>query len=98
MVLVREIAARPANIGNLQGAKRRNDVIADTARIGNWGIRTHPDALVQPVAEVLGELAEKVPIDFCSRFGGIDGQMSGLRSRKSRGKKQHRKSGASGRE
>src|SRR5262249_16191461 len=55
VVFVREAAARPANVRRLYRLQCGDDVVADAPRIRNWGIRTDPYALINAMAEVLGE-------------------------------------------
>src|SRR5262249_61229458 len=72
VVFVREAAARPANVRRLYRLQRGDAVVADTPRIRNWGTRPDPYALVNAVAEVLGELAEDIAINLRSGLGHVN--------------------------
>ena len=63
VVLVGEAAARPAEDGDVELLQRRDDVVADAARVGDRRVLADPDALVDAAAEVLGEVAVDVPVD-----------------------------------
>ena len=60
VVLVAEAAARPAQHGDFQGLEGLQHVRAVTVHVRDGGILAHPDALVDALSEVLGELA----VDF----------------------------------
>ena len=68
VVFVGEAAARPADVRHLQRLERGDDVVADAARVRDAGVRADPDALVDAVAEMLGELAEDVAVDLRPGF------------------------------
>ena len=59
--------------GTLQRLQRGDDVVADAAGVGDGGVGADPDALVDAVAEMLGELAEEVAVDLRARFRRVDG-------------------------
>ena len=73
VVLVGEAAAGPAHVGHLEGLERRDDVIADAARVRDRRVGADPDAFVDALAEVLGELAEEVAVEHRTGLGRIDG-------------------------
>jgi hypothetical protein len=54
----------------------RTLIVTDSTGIGDGRVRANPDAFVQTVTEILGELAEDVAIDFRAGLRGIDGQMN----------------------
>ena len=81
VVLVGKAAARPADVGHLQRPKGGHNVLADSARVRNRGIRANPDALVKAMPEILRELAEEVAVDLRSGLGCVDGEMSTLSRR-----------------
>lgn len=56
----RRASARPA----LSALKRSNDVVTDPACVWNLGVGADPDAFVNTVAEVFGELAEEVAVNL----------------------------------
>src|SRR5690606_35285535 len=60
VVLVGETAAGPAHHRHLQLLQRRDHVVAVAAGVGDLRILAHPDAAVDAVAQVFGELAEEV--------------------------------------
>src|SRR5262249_52056628 len=68
----------PANVRHLDCPQRRNHIIADAAGIRDRGIRTNPDAFINSMTEMLGKLAEDVPIDLRSGFGHVDRQFNSL--------------------
>ena len=69
VVFVGEAAAGPAEHGYLELSEGLQDVCAVSVNIWDIALRTHPDALVDASAKVLGELAVK--------FGG-NGVLAGL--------------------
>src|SRR5580658_6784801 len=88
MILVAKAAARPADVGHLQSSQRGHHVIADPARVRNWGIWANPDALVKAVSEIFRKLAEEVAVDLRSGLGCVDGQMRRLPSHEGHGRNQ----------
>ena len=46
-----------------------NDIVANAASIWNCRIRPDPDAVINAVSKVFGELAENIAVDFCARLG-----------------------------
>ncbi len=72
VVFIGEAAAGPADIRDLDGFQGADDVVADAAGVGDRGIGADPDAFVNAVAEVLGELAEDVAVDRGARLCGVD--------------------------
>jgi hypothetical protein len=74
MVLVSEATAWPTDIWNVQGLQSRNDIIPDPSSVWDFGIGPNPDAFVNAVAEVFGELTENIAVDLGSRFGAVHRQ------------------------
>jgi hypothetical protein len=72
MVLVREATTGPADVGHSNRLQRRHNIIADAARVSDFGIGTNPDAFINSVAQMLGELAKDVAINLGTGFGEID--------------------------
>ena len=72
VILVRETAAGPADVGNLEISEGDNDVFSDPPRIWDLRIRPNPDAFVKPVSKILGELAKEVTIDPGSSLGSVN--------------------------
>ena len=72
MVFVGEAAARPANVWDSYRFERSDDVIADTARVRDLGIRPDPDAFINTMAQMFGKLAEEIAIDLRARPGCVD--------------------------
>ena len=64
--------------------QRGNNIVADAARIRDFGIRTDPDAVINAVAKMLGELAEDVAVDLRAGFGRINRQLNFLCSQNRR--------------
>ena len=89
VVLVREAPARPAHVRHLDRLERGHDVVADAAGVGDGGVGTDPDALVDAGAEVLGELAEDVPVDLRARLRGVDRHGHGVGGRRRRAWRRH---------
>jgi hypothetical protein len=77
MVFIRETAARPANDGDAQTAQSVDHVVAHAARVGNRGVFAHPDAAVDAVAEVFGELAVNIAVYDRTGLVGVDRQLTG---------------------
>ena len=75
VVVVGEAAARPPHVRHLQRLECRDDVVADAARVGDGRAGTDPHALVDALAQVLGELAEEVAVDLRAGLRGIDGEL-----------------------
>ena len=71
VVFIRKATAGPANVRNLNGFQRSDDIIADATRVRDFGIRTDPYPLINSVSEMLGELAEEVAVDLGAGFGRI---------------------------
>src|SRR5262249_45655134 len=63
MVAIREAAARPANDRNLDTAQRGDHVGPDAPHVGNGGIGSNPDALINATPKMFDELAINVGID-----------------------------------
>src|SRR5690606_39907251 len=63
VVLVGEAAARPAHHRHLQFLQRGQHVVAVPTGVGDFRVLADPDAAVDAVAQVLGELAEDVAAD-----------------------------------
>src|SRR5690242_15964940 len=63
VISVGKAAAGPPHVRNLQRLECSDDVVADAARVRDFGVRTDPDAVVNPVPEMLRELAEKIAVN-----------------------------------
>ena len=74
VVLVGEAAARPADVRHLERLQRGDDVVADAAGVGDGRVGADPDAFVDAVAEVFGELAEDIAVDLRAGLRRVDGQ------------------------
>src|SRR4051812_22092137 len=72
VVFVGEASAGPADVRYLDRLQRLDDVVADAARVRNLRIRTDPDPFVDATPEVLGKLAENVPVDLRAARRGVD--------------------------
>ncbi len=73
MINIGETAARPTQIGCIDFAKRLHHIRANPPDIGNWGIFTDPDSIVDATAEMFGKMAIDVAVDFAKFGGGVDG-------------------------
>ena len=60
VVLVCKAASGPAEHGDAEGLQGLQDVRAIAVHIGDGGVRSHPDTLVDASAQVLGELSEQL--------------------------------------
>src|SRR6185369_1424150 len=76
VIFISEATTWPTNVGNFKHFECGDNVLADTARVWDRGIRTDPDPFVYTVTEVLCELTEDVAIDLWARFGSIDGKLN----------------------
>ena len=74
VVVVRETAARPTQVGDLDGAQRLHDVIADAPATG---VPAHPDPVVDAPAEMLRKVPVDVPADRIASLIGVDDQRLG---------------------
>ncbi|EEF21909.1 conserved hypothetical protein, partial [Ricinus communis] len=79
MVFVGEAAAGPAHVRHLDRFQRRHHVVADAARVGDGRIAADPDAAVDAVSKVFGELAEDVAVDDRARRRRVDADGDRLR-------------------
>ena len=84
VILVGEAAPGPPHVGHPKRLERRHHVVPDAPGVGDGGVRSHPDPLVDAVAEVLGELPEDVAVDRGAGPGRIDGQDHLVRGRDGR--------------
>ena len=64
VIFVGEAAAGPANVWDFDRLERGNHVVANSARVRDFGIRTDPYAFINAVSEMLGKLAKDVAIDL----------------------------------
>ena len=78
VIFVSEAATGPAHVRHLNSLERGYNVIADAARIWNAGIRADPNAVVNPMAQMLRELAKYVAVNPYTRLGRIYGQLDFL--------------------
>ena len=72
MMLIGKTTARPAQYGHFQFFERRHQVVANAAGVGNGRILTDPDAFVNAMAEMFGELAVNISIDDRARLIRLD--------------------------
>src|SRR5690606_30012935 len=71
--LVGETTAGPAQHRHVQLPQRGQHVVAVAAGVGDLRILAHPDAAVDAVAQVLGELAEDIAADGVAGLVGAQG-------------------------
>ena len=90
VIFISEAAAGPAHVRYLHRLQRGDDVVADAARIRDLGVRADPDAFINAVAEMLGELAEDVAVDFRAGLGRIHRQDNLLCSQNGRSEQSQR--------
>ena len=72
VVLVGEAAARPAQLRHAEILEGGEHVVAVAFGVGDGRVGADPDALVDAVAEVLGELAVDVFVDDGTGRGGVE--------------------------
>jgi hypothetical protein len=85
MVFIGETTARPAQHGNFDFLESGDDIVANSARVGNWAVFTDPNAFVNATAEMLGELAVDVAIDSSAGLFCVNDQFSCSRNWRIRG-------------
>ena len=85
VIFVGEAASGPAHVRHLNRFQCGNHIVANAACIRNCGIGADPDPVVNAVPEMLGELPEKIAIDFRAGFGSVDRQFDFLCSHCRRG-------------
>ncbi len=80
VIFVGKAAAGPANVRHLDRFQRRHDVVANAASVWDLGIGPDPNAFVNAVAQMLGELPENVAVDLRAGFGCVNRQFNFLGS------------------
>ncbi len=75
VVGVGKAAAGPADHRDLDRLQRLDDVLAIAMDIGNGRTLAHPDPVIDPVAEMLGELALKLGPHHSAWLVGMDGHL-----------------------
>src|SRR3954469_22949427 len=83
---------RPADVRHLYCFECGHNIIANTTGVWNWRIRAHPDAVINTVPQMLGELTEDVAVDLCARFGRVNRQLNFLGSYRRRSQGETHKS------
>ena len=78
VIFIGETTAGPANVRNFQRFECGDDIVANAARVRNLGVGTDPDAFVNTVAEVFGELTEDVAVDLRACLGNVNGHLDFL--------------------
>jgi hypothetical protein len=78
MIFVGKAPSGIPNIRHFDRSERIYDIISNTPGVGDLGILSNPDAAINAVAEMFGELAENVTVDLSSRFRGVDTQFNPL--------------------
>src|SRR5205085_12271947 len=63
VILVGEAPAGPAQDGYTQLFQRRDDVVAQSARVRDWRVLAHPEAPVYQAPQVFGKLSVDITID-----------------------------------
>jgi hypothetical protein len=64
VIFIGEASARPAQNRQLDGFERLNDVVAHAIGVRDRGILSHIDTVIDASAQMLGEMAVNVFIDF----------------------------------
>lgn len=73
VVFIGEAAAWPAEDGDIELAQGMDDILADTAGIGDGGVFPDPDAFIDTASEVFGEVAVDIGVDGGAGLVGLDG-------------------------
>ena len=81
VVFVCEAPAGPAHVRHFYRFERSDDIIANPARVRNFGVRADPDSFVNTVAEVLCKLAEEIAVNLRTGLGNVNKQCNFLCSR-----------------
>jgi len=76
-----EAPAGPAHVRHFYRFERSDDIIANPARVRNFGVRADPDSFVNTVAEVLCKLAEEIAVNLRTGLGNVNKQCNFLCSR-----------------
>jgi hypothetical protein len=79
VVVVGITAAGPAQVGNLDLLQRGDEVAAPAPDVGHRGAFADPKSVVDATTEMLGKMAEDMPVDDRTGLGGMDGEVSGHR-------------------
>ena len=77
-------AARPADDGGLNAPQRLGGVLSNALDVGNGGVRSHPHAVVDARAQVLGEVAQDVAVQLSRWLVQDHGQAGAGRSGRAR--------------
>ena len=76
VIFICEAASRPTNIGHLDGLQGSNHIVADSARIRDFGIPADPNALVNAVPKMFSKLAEDIAVNLRTWLGSIYCQLN----------------------
>ena len=85
VIFVGEAASGPAYVRHINRFQRGDHIVANAACIRNGGIGADPDAVVNAVSEMLGELPEKIAVDLRAGLGCVNRQLDFLCSHSRRG-------------
>ena len=78
VVLVGEAAAGPADDGSFDTFQRVDEGGADTACVWDFGVFSDPDAVVDTLAEMLGELSENIAVYCWARSRCVNRQLQSI--------------------
>ncbi len=76
VVVVREAAARPAEVGGLDLLQRVDDVVPHAIGVGDRRVDSYVQATVDAPSQVLGEVAVQVPRDHAAVLVAPDGGLN----------------------
>src|SRR3569833_943525 len=75
VIEVGEAAARPADHRHMDLAQGLHHILAIAMDVGDLAVLSHPDAFIETPAQMLGELAIDMAVDFRARLAGVYGDI-----------------------
>ena len=84
MIFIGEAASGPANVRHLYRFQRSDNIVANPPCIRDFGIAANPNAFINAVSKMLGELPEDVAVDLRASLGDVNGELDFLCSRRAR--------------
>src|SRR5690242_9048482 len=78
VVFVGEAATRPTHVRHPQRFHCSDNIATDSAYVWNFGVRANPDAFVNTVAQVFGELPEEVAVNLRASLENVNGHIDFL--------------------
>ena len=78
VIFIGEAATGPTNVRHLDRFQSANNIIANPTRILDLGIWPDPNAFINAVSQMLGELPENVAVDLRTGLGCVNRQFDFL--------------------